>query len=286
MTTNRLDAALRYADAGLPVFPCVPGEKRPLVARGLYEATTSADVIRAWWSRCPEANIAMPTGQATYDVVDVDVHAGGSGYAHLNRLHREGLLTGWTHTARTPSGGLHIYFPGTDQRNGKIAAAHVDFRSTGGYVLVPPSIVPQPDGRAGLYRTVATGPGPSSPVNWRAIRDHLAPPPPAPATTGPARGDAPPEKVVQWLAAVVARAQEGNRNDTLFWASCRAAEHGVTDPRPLRDAACHIGLTEREATVTIASAYRTTARTHRARTGRPQEPTSPASSPSVREPAL
>ena len=33
------EAAARFAAAGVPVFPCVPGEKRPLVLRGFHDAT-------------------------------------------------------------------------------------------------------------------------------------------------------------------------------------------------------------------------------------------------------
>ncbi len=33
------EAAARFAAAGVPMFPCVPGEKRPLVLRGFHDAT-------------------------------------------------------------------------------------------------------------------------------------------------------------------------------------------------------------------------------------------------------
>jgi Bifunctional DNA primase/polymerase, N-terminal len=39
----------------------------------------------------------------------------------------------------TPSGGIHLHFVGTDQRNGSLPKEHLDFRSSGGYVLAPPS---------------------------------------------------------------------------------------------------------------------------------------------------
>ena len=52
---------------------------------------------------------------------------------------------------RTPSGGLHAYFTGTDQRNGHLPAHHLDFRSRGGYVLTPPS---QVDGKP--YQLIRT----------------------------------------------------------------------------------------------------------------------------------
>jgi hypothetical protein len=33
------EAALRYAEAGIPVLPCLPGGKRPITAHGLHDAT-------------------------------------------------------------------------------------------------------------------------------------------------------------------------------------------------------------------------------------------------------
>lgn len=40
-----LEAALRYAKRGLPVFPCKPREKAPLVQRGLLAALTDPETI-------------------------------------------------------------------------------------------------------------------------------------------------------------------------------------------------------------------------------------------------
>ena len=59
---------------------------------------------------------------------------------------------------RTPSGGLHAYFAGSDQRNGHLPGCYLDFRSAGGYVLAPPSqvggqpyqLLREPGGRGGL----------------------------------------------------------------------------------------------------------------------------------------
>lgn len=90
MTTNTLlCAALAYASRGLRVFPvyevddygrCVCGRecgrnagKHPRVRRGFKVATCDARTIRAWWSKWPNANIAIATGGGIA-VVDVDVH--------------------------------------------------------------------------------------------------------------------------------------------------------------------------------------------------------------------
>ena len=68
--TTLLQAALRYAELGYPVFPCVPGGKAPATAHGFLDATTDAGQIEAWWTARPDANIGMPT--AGLLVVDVD----------------------------------------------------------------------------------------------------------------------------------------------------------------------------------------------------------------------
>ena len=50
---------------------------------------------------------------------------------------------------RTPVGGTHAYFTGSDQHNGRLPCHHLDFRSQGGYILAPPS---QIDGKP--YRII------------------------------------------------------------------------------------------------------------------------------------
>ena len=64
----------------------------------------------------------------------------GSGWAAFNKAQRAGLLDGWVRAVETPSGGLHLHYPGTDQRNGSLRGQHLDFRGAGGYVLLPPSL--------------------------------------------------------------------------------------------------------------------------------------------------
>ncbi len=134
------DRALAYANAGIPVFPCVPGGKTPLTASGFHDATTDPEIVTGWWRWRPEANIATPTGTTTFDVLDVDLRPNGSGYPAYHQAKAAGLLDGWIRAVRTPSGGLHLHYPGTEQRNGTLPGLHLDFRATGGYVLLPPSL--------------------------------------------------------------------------------------------------------------------------------------------------
>jgi hypothetical protein len=271
-----LASALRYAAAGIPVFPCVPGGKIPVTGNGFHDASSDADVVRAWWQTRPHANIAMPTGALPegrgYDVLDLDVRDTGNGWHAFHRARRAGLVDGWVRVVVTPSGGLHLYYPGTSQRNGSLREQHLDFRGVGGYVLLPPSIG-QTKHYSNRYHVEAERPGPGKPLNWAAVVALLAPaaPPPSPPRRPvPVAGSTDP---TPWLASHVARQTEGNRNSTLFWAACRAVEAGAPDLQPLIDAAVYAGLSEREARRTVVSAETTGRRSpRRAVSAEPQGP--------------
>src|SRR5690625_7866431 len=85
-------AARSLASAGVPVFPCVPGEKRPLTRRAFHDATADLDQVSAWWDRCPGANLAIPTGPASgIDVVYVFIGSIGSVFHDLQRSSIDGL---------------------------------------------------------------------------------------------------------------------------------------------------------------------------------------------------
>src|SRR6185437_16494622 len=125
MTRRRIDGAERqahgYADVGWAVVPLVPGEKVPVTANGVHDATTDHSQIESWWGRSPDRNVGIATGAPGPDVLDIDNHGErGNGYAALNDLKREGLVSGYQAVVSTPSRGLHLYFTGTDQRNGSM----------------------------------------------------------------------------------------------------------------------------------------------------------------------
>ena len=173
--SGMLQAALRYARRGWPVFPCAPGQKRPAVPHGLLEATTDEGQIREWWGRWPNANVAIATGAPGPDVVDIDVKKGAPGAATRARLAREGLLRGAFAEIITASGGQHLYYLGTNQRNGSLKRHGIDFRAKGGYVLAPPSVVEGEDG--GVYRVEDVRPlAEAGTVSWEAIQRFLDPP--------------------------------------------------------------------------------------------------------------
>ncbi len=97
-----LQAALAYAARGWPVFPCEPGNKKPLTAHGFKNASTDAATIEEWWARCPGANVAIATGEASGLYV-VDEDAGGADTIAALDLPP-------TRTVWTPTGGRHYYF--------------------------------------------------------------------------------------------------------------------------------------------------------------------------------
>jgi Bifunctional DNA primase/polymerase, N-terminal len=254
MTDATLRQALAFAECGWPVFPCQPGEKIPATRHGFLDATTDERQITRWFARRADHNLAIATGAPGPDVLDVDKHGkAGNGFAAFNRLQRAGLLDGVRAYVRTPSGGLHAYFAGSDQRNGHLPAHHLDFRSTGGYVLAPPS---QVDGKP--YQLVKTLEGDGR-LDWAAA-GHLLQPPEQQQQHPHPRQD--PGGDVGRLARWVARQEQGNRNAGLFWAANRALEADrAADLSPLAVAARLAGLDEREIGRTLDSA-RKTGQTH------------------------
>lgn len=259
-----LASARQYARAGWPVFPCRPGAKTPAIpyphpkgepcrggcgrdGHGVLDATTDPHKIETWWSRWPTANIGIATGAPGPDVVDVDVAAGKPGAASLARVRNAGLVAGAIATVRTWSGGLHIYFQGTDQGNSALARHGIDFRGLGGYVVAPPSEV---EGRP--YQLVARRAPTGVTVDWSAIRRLLDPPRPHQARSPGRPGDH--SALVRWVAGL----QPGGRNEGLFWAACRAVEAGAGDAvlDELATAAVSAGLSPAEAERTVRSAQR------------------------------
>jgi len=137
-----LEIALAYARDGWPVFPCCwrgPKRKAPLIRGGFNAATTEVALISAWWRRWPDALIGTPSGRG-FVVLDVDMKNGHDGLATLAALGFPQLPA--TPTAKTASGGFHLYFEVCEIRNTQGARGAgigdgLDWRGIGGYVIVP-----------------------------------------------------------------------------------------------------------------------------------------------------
>ena len=248
MRSPQEEAAHRYADHGWFVFPTAPGGKIPATEHGFLDATTNHKQIQQWWRAEPNANVAIATGAPGPDVVDIDKHGDRSGYTAWNTLRQAGLAGDPQAVIRTPSGGMHAYYKGTQQRNGSLPEHAIDFRSTGGYVVTAPS----KDAGGRPYAVVSKQPSAAT-FDWSAARQHLDPQ----QQRHPQRNAGRP-KDVSHLAGWMAAQSEGNRNQGLFWAANRAVEAGDTATLDkLAQAARQAGLDDREVDRTIRSAQAT-----------------------------
>jgi len=155
MTDNPTKAQLaaKYAGWGWKVFPIQPGTKdRPLVKWG-SEASDDPAVVARWWQRTPDANIGVAVGQSGLAVVDLDNKKAKvkgkpdkQGSKRWQELELDHGACPETLTARTPSGGFHLYFKGRVANTVDRLADGVDTRGAGGmggYVLAPGSTTDQ-----------------------------------------------------------------------------------------------------------------------------------------------
>ena len=140
VVASLLQSALWYASQGLAVFPLQPGTKTPMPgSHGCKDATIDPGQISAWWRARPDANIGIATGLVC-DVADLDGWAGVDAWAALEGVPEQ---LGVVVTPRTEGGGRHIYVPVTGQGNRARMLPGVDWRGQGGYVVAPPSVLPE-----------------------------------------------------------------------------------------------------------------------------------------------
>ena len=249
MTDATLHQALAYARRGWPVFPCLPGQKIPATTHGYKDATTDEQQITEWFGHGKQWNLAIATGAPGPDVLDIDQHGqAGNGYPGFARLRRAGLVNGAAAYVRTPTGGMHAYFAGSDQHNGRLPSHHLDFRATGGYIVAPPSQVSSKP-----YQLISR-PGGHGTLDWAAVTRLLEPQRQHEHATPGHAADRRLEQLARW----VARQPEGNRNTGLYWAANRALDaNPAADLSSLAAAARQAGLGEPEITHTLDSARRT-----------------------------
>jgi hypothetical protein len=134
-----LEAALAYAELGYAVFPCEPNAKRPCTAHGFKDATTDAEQIERWWAERPDANV----GLATQGLLVVDVDAESKSWPVAEGS--EAVDMACSVVSLMPHGGRHYVYRQPTGKSwactaGKLAPG-VDTRATGGYIVVPPSVV-------------------------------------------------------------------------------------------------------------------------------------------------
>ncbi|MFD4114191.1 bifunctional DNA primase/polymerase [Streptomyces niveus] len=252
-----------------------------LPGHGVHDATTDPAGVRALFSAAPWATgYGIACGRAPHHLIGVDLDITPTGrtrtgewgstpalaeptpdsVAALQQLAFQHLFTlPETVVVLTPSGGRHIWLSGpagvTVPNSAGRLAPGIDVRGAGGYLVGPGSVTAR-----GAYR-LAPGSAGLTPAPCPRALLRLLTPPERGRHAGPGghRGGRPAQG--HGLVQFVLAAHEGQRNTRLFWAACRAYEHGFGDSlaETLVDAAVRTGLTEHEARATIASASRLTA---------------------------
>lgn len=149
-----IEAALLYGKLGWKIFPITPGAKNPPFVKWSKEATDNAAQITLWWTKWPTANIGLACQPSGLSIVDIDAGKGKRGLQSLDLLLTiEGKKFSETRTQRTPSRGLHYIYsgkiPSSQNAIGRDlwpdGISNIDTRGategSGGYILLPPSIV-------------------------------------------------------------------------------------------------------------------------------------------------
>ena len=141
MSKETLDSALQYIANDWPVFPLLPNAKTPATEHGFKDASTDPELVTRWFGNGSRRNLGVATGNGLL-VLDIDVKK-VDGHATLNRLEAELGPLGDTRTAVSPSGGTHRYFSVERSlpSNAEQLGPGVDVRSTGGYIVAPPSTI-------------------------------------------------------------------------------------------------------------------------------------------------
>ncbi len=243
-----------------PERPCDGKRGKHPVGRWSRDATNDPAVIEQKLRRGLR-NLGIACGPSGLLVVDEDRAGAFAGYAA-----EVGEQLPETFTVET-SKGHHFYFRAPEASKlgngvGALAGRGIDIRGRGGFVVAPGSV----HETGILYRPVSRSGAEILPApDWllSALQTRPVPARKAPSARPRAgrRSGGKPFRVLTSLVQTVLDAREGERNNLLFWAACRAGEHaaaGLFDLPAARaallDAARHIGLPEGEAIETFDSA--------------------------------
>jgi hypothetical protein len=126
-----------YATQAIPVFPLQPRSEEPHPdGWGPAGATFNLAQIEAWWTRHPDANIGLPTGDL-FDVIDVQPPAG---YPSLADLRDADVLPPPIGKAITPRSGQHLFVRPGRGKTPIPRSPGITYRGRGDYVVAAPSV--------------------------------------------------------------------------------------------------------------------------------------------------
>lgn len=252
---DALNDALRLSRYGRPSFPCL-ASKRPACPNGFKDASADPEQLRRLWQAYPGPLVGVPTGEASaLFVVDVDSGRHNEANDWLESVFPHLPPTRWH---ATKSGGWHLLFKhraGLRNTAGKLSRG-VDTRGDGGYIIWWPFHL----GLAAPHKRQRLADVP----DWLCER-LIEQPRPIFTASRPALIGAAPARL-RGILDTASNASEGERNHKLFWCANRLrdmAACGELDQGDFNHAcndlirtAMSIGLTQREAERTIASAMR------------------------------
>ena len=241
---------VELAAQGYAAFPC-RHDKAPACPEGFKAASTDPKATADLFRRYRAPLIGVATGAVSgFSVLDLDLGKGGDSWWKANR----GQLPP-TRTHETRSGGLHLLFRHVPvlRNTASRLAPGVDTRGDGGYIIWWPA-----DGYTVLNPEVL--------ANWPAwLLQHLAPKQARKAPLDLATASSAfQEASLAGLVRFISNASEGQRNDAVFWAACRAGQ--AVQAKVLSEeaaiamiarAAEETGLPTREAEKTATSGVKT-----------------------------
>lgn len=207
MANLLLEAALTYREQGFHPIPCAPRDKRPLVPWKDFQTTMpTVDQVRVWWTRTPDANVALVLGRGIF-AVDLD---GGDDAEAL--LAAEGIALPVEAPRSRTGGGYHVFLSAwvpIPDRVGLLSTdggkPQVDIRGIG-IVVAPPSI--HPNGRTYEWMTPLAGKPPNAPLALTDLIARAAAPVTAATTERRATGDR------FWVADALRGVGAGMRDQT------------------------------------------------------------------------
>jgi hypothetical protein len=232
--------ALELARRGFHVFPIHANTKNRPIDSWPERATTDAATVTAWWRdpvtgwAQPE-NIGIAAGTRLRDggfllVIDVDDKPGKTGSASLAALEAQHGALPRTLTARTASGGRHLYFrtPYPTSPTVERLGPGVDTRGFRSYVVAPGSTI---DGRA--YEWLDDAPIEDLPESFLGLLERARERERSKTTiaagveldTGTAD-----DRAMRYLLDAAPPAIEGaHGNDTTYKVACRVRDFGLSE---------------------------------------------------------
>jgi len=225
----KLDTPFALHNAGFQIFPVAPNSKIPAIKQ--WQHPLSADEMARWFGGpTTSCNIGIHCGKlldrdAYLCVIDIDVKDGRDGRVAMDQLAILGKDFPPTLSAKTPTGGLHLfYWSSVPIKNGvNCLGVGIDRRGLGGYVVAAGSEI---DGKK--YEWINENPmaealdwmvQPASPRAQKVAKSHLA--------LVDVNQDMAWNRAVEYLDSLEVAAQ-GGRNDAAYRASCKIKDFGLS----------------------------------------------------------